>query len=62
MGKDFIDNNEKNLIDKIVDTVKTLETLEEILEERNDIVWRFLMAMEQKKLAVLFIASTLNRD
>lgn len=48
---------EENMVEQIIQICNDLEYLEEILEEKNDLIWQFLMRMDHKKLAVLFIAS-----
>lgn len=48
---------EETMVEQIIQVCNDLEYLEEILEEKNDLIWQFLMRMDHKKLAVLFIAS-----
>ena len=57
MGMGVRSIEEENMVEKIIQVCEDLEYLEEILEEKNDSLWQFLMRMDHKKLAVLFIAS-----
>ena len=48
------------LLEKMKIVTDQLGNFQTVLEERNDIVWQFLLSMDQKQLATLFLAVALK--